>query len=175
MDRFFFISRKLLLILAPICLVLPIVFAEDSIRMGEDYYGNDIDAAISEAKQNNRKVNYSNRYWYNRTTSKSFDLPKLGSKELEKERLEGALQPTAAGKINTTNTVPDEDQTLVVQKNLELNEQENQTGNIEAAPIEVAPRNIYISPDISHVFSRGDKVSTSGIINTGTVTSTPRP
>ena len=67
--------------------ILTFALTQDNPHMGEDYYGNDINAAILEANQNKRTVNYINKYWYNRTTSKSFELPIMKKDELEKENL----------------------------------------------------------------------------------------
>jgi len=174
MERYFKKSGKILLVLAPITL-LSYALAEESIRMGEDYYGNDINAAILEAKQNDRKVNYSNRYWYNRTTSQSFDLPKLTSDALEKERLEGALQPTAAGKVKTPDAVPDEEQTQTLQQNLELTKQESNTLTPLQSQQTPTQNSVKFVPEISHTFPRGDSVTTRGMVTSGTITSTPRP
>lgn len=61
------------------------------------YYANDIDAAVRDAERNGVNQNYVGNRWYNRTTSKSFDFPKLMNSEMEDEIVEGALDSTAAG------------------------------------------------------------------------------
>ncbi|WP_283789746.1 hypothetical protein QNI23_004450 [Bermanella sp. WJH001] len=175
MERILIKSGKFLLLVLPVCLLLPFALAEDNIRMGEDYYGNDIHAAILEAKQNDRNVNYSNRYWYNRTTSKSFDLPKLGVQALEQERLEGALQPTAAGKVSTPDTIPDEEQAQTLQKNLEQSTPNKETAITLQAPPVIPPNNERFIQEIFHEFPRGDTVTTNNLSTSGTITSTPRP
>lgn len=63
---------------------------------GAAYYTTDIDKAVRHADRRPSNVYVGNR-WYNRTTSKSFDLPKLLNREMSTERLEGALDSTAAG------------------------------------------------------------------------------
>ncbi|MAA71470.1 MAG: hypothetical protein CL679_07045 [Bermanella sp.] len=175
MERIIKKSGKFLLILAPVCFLLPFALAEDNIRMGEDYYGNDIEAAVLEAQRNDRKVNYSNRYWYNRSTSQSFDLPKLGSQALEQERLEGALQPTAAGKVSTPDTIPDEEQTRTLQNNLEQSTTEQETSITLQAPAVIPPSNEKFVPEIFHQFPRGDTVTTRNLTTNGNISSTPRP
>jgi hypothetical protein len=175
MEQILIKSGKFLLVLAPVFLLMPFALAEDNIRMGEDYYGNDINAAILEAQQNDRKVNYANRYWYNRTTSKSFDLPNLGSQALEKERLEGAFQPTAAGKVSTPDSIPGEDQTRTLQTNLEQNSPE-QEANVNLKAPAVIPQNTdKFIPEIFHQFPRGDTVTTRNLTTSGSISSTPRP
>lgn len=61
------------------------------------YYANDIDAAVRDAERNSPNLNYVGNRWYNRTTSKSFDFPKLMNTEMDNEVVEGALDSTAAG------------------------------------------------------------------------------
>jgi hypothetical protein len=175
MERILIKSGKILVLFFPICLLLPFALAEDSIRMGEDYYGNDINAAILEAKQNDRNVNYANRYWYNRTTSQSFDLPKLGSQALEQERLEGALQPTAAGKVSTPDNIPGDAQAQTLQKNLEQTKPNQKTQITRQAPPAIPESNAKFTAEIFHEFPRGDTVRTNNLTTNGTITSTPRP
>ena len=174
MERILIKSGKFLLVLAPLSLLLPFALADDAVRMGEDYYGNDINAAVLEAQRNDRKVNYSNRYWYNRTTSKSFDLPKLGSDDLEQERLEGALQATAAGKVSTPDDVPDEEQTRTLQTNLDQLPEQEASVTLQA-PAVIPPSGEKFVPLIFHEFPRGDTVTTENLTTNGNITSTPRP
>jgi len=61
------------------------------------YYSSDIDAAVKDAQRNGVNQKYVGNRWYNRTTSKSFDFPKLLNSEMEGEIVEGALDSTAAG------------------------------------------------------------------------------
>lgn len=60
------------------------------------YYTSNIDKAVKDAERRPRNVYVGNR-WYNRTTSKSFGLPKMLNKEMAGKHLEGALESTAAG------------------------------------------------------------------------------
>lgn len=63
----------------------------------EAYYSTEIDDAVAHAKRNPVDKRYVGSSWYNRTTSKSFALPKLMNKEMDKEVIEGAVGATAAG------------------------------------------------------------------------------
>jgi len=72
MERNYSGYCKLIAVLAPL-FILPFALAEEGIQIGEDYYGNDINAAVLEAEQNTRKLDYSHTYWYNRSTSESFN------------------------------------------------------------------------------------------------------
>jgi len=176
MEQTFIKRGKFLLALAPVFLLLPFALAEDTIRMGEDYYGNDINAAIIEAQQNERKVNYANRYWYNRTTSKSFDLPKLGTQALENERLEGALEPTAAGgKVSTPDNIPNEEQARTLQTSLEQATTESEPNINQQIPAVTPQSNGQFVPETFHEFPRGDTVTTRNLTTNGSISSTPRP
>ncbi len=62
-----------------------------------DYYSNDLDAAVKNAEDSPSNMKYVGNRWYNRTTSKSFDFPKLMNKEMSTEVVDGALDATAAG------------------------------------------------------------------------------
>ncbi len=61
------------------------------------YYSSDLDAAVKEAEESPSSSKYVGNRWYNRSTSKSFDFPKLMNKEMSSEIVDGALDATAAG------------------------------------------------------------------------------
>jgi hypothetical protein len=176
MDRLTLKLGKVAILLAPLFLILPFALAEEAKYVGEDYYGNDINAAVMEADQNKRQLNYNKQHWFNRSTSKSFELPQLEGTELEQERLEGALGATAAGGTKLASPeLPSKEQAERIQKdNLQDNTQQASTinlpsnqslGNIENK----LPTNTY------HEFSRGDIVTTNGALSNGSIISTPRP
>lgn len=164
---------KLIALLTPI-VILPFALADEALTVGEDYYGNDIEAAIHEANQNERKVDYANRYWYNRTTEKSFALPKLPSSDLEATSLEGALGTTAAG-----NSVADQSNqksdlappTEISENNRNVNEA-TPPSSLQQAPVTIEKS--QFTPIIYHEFSQGT-MSVQGTVASGTITSTPRP
>lgn len=178
MDRLTLKIGKVAVVLAPIFLILPFALAEDAKYVGEDYYGNDINAAVLEANQNKRQLNYNRQHWYNRTTSKSFELDPLPGAELETERLEGALGVTAAGgETNVANpNLPAEEQSEQVQKDILQNSLTTETSiTINKPNTETFSAPAIPTSKISHQFPRGDRVTTTGIISSGTVTSTPIP
>ncbi len=61
------------------------------------YYSPQLDEAVDAAKHSPSQTEYVGHAWYNRTTSKSFPLPKLLNTEMEELVIEGAMGPTAAG------------------------------------------------------------------------------
>ena len=75
-------------------LALPHAMARDG---GSPYYANNVDKAVRDATRNPTNQAYVGNTWYNRTTSKSFNLPKLMNKEMGLEVIDGALDSTAAG------------------------------------------------------------------------------
>jgi hypothetical protein len=56
-----------------------------------DYYSNNIDAAIKDAKNSSSSSQYVGERWYNRTTSRSFDFPKLMNTEMSTKAINDAL------------------------------------------------------------------------------------
>ena len=179
MDRLTIKLGKTAIILAPLFLILPFALAEDAKYVGEDYYGNDINAAVLEADQNKRQLNYNKQHWFNRTTSKSFELPPLAGTDLEKEQLPGALGATAAGGggSDTSTDMPSKEQANRIQK--EFIQDSSSTGNNNE--VSSSSKDYSLDPIItptlknSHEFPRGDIVTTTGILSSGTVISTPRP
>lgn len=178
MDRLTLKIGKVAVVLAPIFLILPFALAEDAKYVGEDYYGNDINAAVLEANQNKRQLNYNRQHWYNRTTSKSFELDPLPGTELETERLEGALGATAAGgETNVASPdLPAEEQSEQIQKDI-LQKTISTVGPSTINSNQDATFEPVTFPSLksSHQFPRGDVVTTTGVLTTGTVTSTPIP
>lgn len=63
----------------------------------EQYFSPDLDEAVNAARSNPVNTHYVGARWYNRTTSRSFDLPKMLNTEMDEEVIEGAMGPTAAG------------------------------------------------------------------------------
>lgn len=176
MKPFALTTCKVIAVLAPIVTILPFALAEEPAgRIGEDYYGTDISAAILEANQNPRKLNYDNQFWYNRSTSKSFELPDMGSEDMEKERLEGALGATAAGERNEANPeLPGEEQAQLEQTRLTQNEKEtNQQQPQGQAPVLQLEQSRILNK-IEFIHPQG-RITTTGITSQGTITATSRP
>lgn len=156
--------------------------AEDQrVRIDEDYYQNDIDSAVREAERNRRSksFDYSNRYWYNRTTAESFELPQLGADDLEQTNLEGAINPSAAGETNVAQPdLPENEQADLVQDKMDVADQEQKANNTNqlsqpiTAPIQTGP--VLIVDQIEHRFPKGETVNIQGVYSAGTLTSTPR-
>jgi hypothetical protein len=61
------------------------------------YYTDDLDVAVKDAEEKPVGDDIVGNRWYNRTTSKSFDFPKLLNQEMSTEIVDGALDATAAG------------------------------------------------------------------------------
>lgn len=61
------------------------------------YSSPEVEVAVQAARQFPVQAEYVGYEWYNRTTSKSFPLPKLLNTEMNTLVIEGAMGPTAAG------------------------------------------------------------------------------
>jgi len=85
--------RLMVLLILPAFAALPVNTAPAS----EEYYSADLDDAIAAARHNPVRQEYVGASWYNRSTSLSFPLPRLLNAEMDKEVIEGAMGPTAAG------------------------------------------------------------------------------
>lgn len=170
---------KVIAVLAAIVTVLPFALAEEPVgRVGEDYYGNDINAAVLEANQNPRQLNYSTQYWYKRSTSKSFKLPNMKSADMEKERLEGALAATASGEVSTPNPanpdLPQSEQAELEQTRIQLKEKNTSQVLPPSQITELPPDNTSFSPSISYDHLIGRTTATN-IVSEGTVVSSELP
>lgn len=82
-------------IIAVLC--FSITTASSSFAKDSHYYSDDLDDAILAAKKNPVNEEFVGARWYNRSTSRSFDFPKMMNAEMDKEVIEGAMGPTAAG------------------------------------------------------------------------------
>lgn len=60
-----------------------------------DYYSNDLDDAVKNAQSSASSSQYVGERWYNRTTSKSFNFPKLMNTEMSTKAIHDALDSTA--------------------------------------------------------------------------------
>jgi hypothetical protein len=170
---------KITITLSPLLIALPFAFSEETKYVGEDYYGNDINAAVSEASQNKRQVNCKLKYWYNRTTSKSFELNPLEKDALEIERLEGALGATAAGgeKDVADPDFPAKKQSEQIQRGVFASQRESENTMLTDSGNTLllqSPTPLLIL-ELRHQHSKGDIVTTNNIISNGTAISTPRP
>ena len=156
---------------------------DQHVRIDEDYYQNDIDSAVREAERNRRNNNfdYSNRYWYNRTTAESFELPQMGSSDMEDARLEGALNPSAAGGQSDVAQpdLPNDEQADLVQTGIESEEQQQITNQQSQLTQPLANIPSTTGPTLvveqnQHTFPRGDTVNIQSVYSSGSLTSTPR-
>ncbi len=80
--------------LLSVVLLFPVPDAQAS---NESYYSSDLDDAVDAARRNPVNSTYVGARWYNRTTSRSFNLPPMLNTEMDEEVIEGAMGPTAAG------------------------------------------------------------------------------
>ena len=89
-------GKKLLLLAAvgATAALSPLLYSQPG---NEAYYSTEIDDAVAHAKRNPVDKRYVGSTWYNRSTSKSFRLPKMLNTEMNDQVIEGAVGATAAG------------------------------------------------------------------------------
>lgn len=80
-----------------------VLITANSFAVDEDYYSADIDNAIQSAKENPVNESYVGARWYNRSTSRSFDFPKMMNTEMDKEAIEGAVEVRKTDKEAVAN------------------------------------------------------------------------
>ena len=89
-------GKKLLLLAAvgATAVLSPLLYSQPG---NEAYYSTEIDDAVAHAKRNPVDKRYVGSTWYNRSTSKSFRLPKMLNTEMNDQVIEAAVGATAAG------------------------------------------------------------------------------
>ncbi|MCP5326309.1 MAG: hypothetical protein H7A09_08280 [Oceanospirillaceae bacterium] len=146
---------------------------------GNDYYKNDIDAAIREARENPRAQHFSARQWYERTTAESFEFPPLMGSEMEAAVVEGGIGASAAGDNKNTGELSEKNQVEQVNNEQAQNDQNIRTKiNTSVNPQQPEAQTSGYRVDVNssfYTFPGGDSVSTSGIYSDGTFTSNKRP
>lgn len=85
----------------PVIITALIVFSASLLQVfaqanENDYYSSDLDDAINSAKVSPTESNVVGSSWYNRSTSKSFNFPKLMNTEMSTEAVAGALDAPPA-------------------------------------------------------------------------------
>lgn len=151
-------------------------FADDeAYRVSDDYYKNDIDAAIHDAKQNPPTFNYANKIWHKRTTAESFEFPPLVSSEMEATRLEGGINASAAGAAAKNTDINNIHASQISAEQQNEQELRARATNNDTLP-EVRAQDFKLDVNSgSSTFSGGASVSTSGIYSGSTLISSPRP
>src|SRR5690554_6681008 len=91
-------SLKKQLIMISATLIAASAFAVD-----KDYYSADLENAIKAAKENSSQSQHVGARWYNRSTSRSFNFPKMMNAEMDEEVIEGAVEVTPS-EVDTVTT-----------------------------------------------------------------------
>ncbi len=107
-----------------------------------DYFSNDLDEAVNKAKSAPNSAEFVGSRWYNRTTSKSFNFPKLMNAEMSTEVVDGALDATASGPgdVAPTRTSPLElsEKEAVISKKDDIDLE--QLSNLQAQEVGISAR-----------------------------------
>lgn len=134
-----------------------------AIEPQDNYYSNDLDNAVHQAKENPHHYDYSSNYRYKRTTAQSIELNRLDLNELDETRLEITGNTTDATHVASMSNLSEDKLSNLKQEDLKLDK--NHALKIQA-----------IVPTLNSSFSSnvGDFKST-GIQQNGVLISTPRP
>lgn len=76
-------------------LISATLIAASALAVDKDYYSADLENAIKAAKVNSAQSQHVGARWYNRSTSRSFNFPKMMNAEMEEEVIEGAVEVTS--------------------------------------------------------------------------------
>ncbi len=133
------------------------VFAEPM----DNYYSDDLLDAVDQARAKPHHYDYSNTYRYKRTTAQSIQLNQLDLDELDTTRLE----------INSVKTESYVDNTKHENNNTELKTVNLIDKNTRTHKFPTMPR----LTTGSHAKALQGGYRTTGIENSGTMISTPRP
>lgn len=125
----------------------------------DNYYANDVIDAVNQAKERPHHYDYSSTYRYKRTTAQSIELNRLDLNELDETRLD--MQG------NTVDLIPNPSKEEI----LSLNDDKNvpaESNNTLTTPQTVIPVNTRYESSYGSHYS-------NGVMNQGTLVSTPRP
>lgn len=119
--------------------------SEDFRKAQDDYYANDLDAAINEARERTHHYDYSSEFRYERTTSQSIRFSRMLNNELEQQRIETAsLAPTSAGNTTETGQIDAADSTQDDTPAVDFISQNEKLPSV--APINAAPASAVTLP-----------------------------
>lgn len=144
--------------------LLFILIAQSSISLAvepmDNYYADDLIDAVNQAKERPHHYDYSSTYRYKRTTAQSIEMNRLDLDEMDDTRLE--MQGKAVSLLPGEQSI----------------ENPNQLPNEQNSPKQTNTASIPIQnviPVSSHYHSIYGQHSSEGIVNQGTLVSTPRP
>lgn len=141
---------------------------------GEAAYSSpEVEVAVEAARQHPVQTEYVGYEWYNRTTSKSFPLPKLLNTEMNNLVIEGAMGPTAAGEAAANEAGRPVRRVALGQSKEDDDLVDVDETLIPATPETIKkPRTVYL-PEVRGESSTG-AIVTREIRSAGTVTATQR-
>lgn len=131
----------------------------------DGYYSSDLLDAVHEAKTSAHHYDYSNTYRYKRTTSQSIELNRMNLDEMDDTTLEGTLDKQVMQQTESADvilTLDDQDRVSTYNENKNISS--DQLNPINGVPSGRA---------ISH--SNNGTLLSEGVINNGSLVSTPRP
>lgn len=132
----------------------------------DNYYSNDINTAVNTARERPHHYDYSTTYRYKRTTAQSIELKKLNLDELDETRLK--MDGQLAQQEQQSN-VNGESNAIAFDADSQLEANQTQPSELPKAILPKAIDPIYSGQTLQ------GEMSTQGIVQAGSITSTPRP
>jgi len=137
------------------------------------YSSPEIEVAVEAARRFPAQNEYVGYEWYNRTTSKSFPLPKMLNTEMNSLIVEGALGPTAAGAASAEDATRPVRRVALGQSSEEEDVIDTEDGVDTTERTEYkAPREFLVNESSAKVLT--GEMTTRQIRGVGTVTATIR-
>lgn len=144
-------------------ILLSLSLSSYAIEPMDNYYANDVLDAVNQAKEQPHHYDYSSTYRYKRTTAQSIELNRLDLNELDETRLE------MQGKSVTL--IPDPHDT---NNDAILSLKEDNKVPADSSNNTLVPAPTVIPVNTQYESSYGSHYS-SGVMNQGSLVSTPRP
>jgi hypothetical protein len=140
-------------------ILLSISLNSYAIEPMDNYYANDVLDAVNQAKEQPHHYDYSSTYRYKRTTAQSIELNRMDLNELDETRLQ--IQGKSVDLIPSAS----KEEILSLKDDRKVPTDSANT---------LAPAQTIIPVNTQYESSYGNHYST-GVMNQGTLVSTPRP
>lgn len=131
----------------------------------DNYYSDDLLDAVSQAKEQPHHYDYSNSYRYKRTTAQSIELNRLNLHELDETRLSSHKSISSSANSNVKHD----------NNSIELVDTDRDAPSSLTRQTEIKPVFSNTAPLNSSYQNSAGSYHTSGIVQNGSLTSTPRP
>ena len=130
----------------------------------DNYYSNELETAINQAREQPHHYDYSNTYRYKRTTAQSIELNRLDYQDLDSTSIESGFSDLSES--NSEQTYPD---------HLDPNTHVAALKPNSSSNISEIKSNVTSPSGIAVYQSRQGTISSQGIVDNSVIVSTPKP